>query len=187
MDHVAGQHAAASDRHLYLWAPALSFARPLPQSRQLGVCHRPVRARGESQFELSANSAPHDREIKLRKHRDYTRARTDSGHTSGVNRASHMPEPMVACDVQRLAGCVPDCLRERRQWVAWRRVTRGNKTTKCPISPTRGGNASTTDPATWGTFDQAIAACQAAGTADAASRLSPHPAIEEFLLRLRRS
>jgi putative DNA primase/helicase len=74
-----------------------------------------------------------------------------------------MPEPAVAFDVERLAGNAPACLRERAQWVCWTYVERDGKATKCPISPTRGGNASSTDPATWGTFDQAIAACQAAG------------------------
>jgi len=74
-----------------------------------------------------------------------------------------MPESAVAFDVQRLAGCVPACLRERAQWVCWEYVERDGKWTKCPISPTKGGKASSTDPATWGTFDQAIAACQAAG------------------------
>lgn len=74
-----------------------------------------------------------------------------------------MPEPAVAFDAERLAGNVPACLRERAQWVCWTYVERGGKATKCPISPIRGGNASSTDPATWGTFDQAIAACQTAG------------------------
>ncbi len=74
-----------------------------------------------------------------------------------------MPESAVAFDVQRLAGCVPACLRERAQWVCWEYVERDAKPTKCPISPTKGGKASSTDPATWGTFDQALAACQAAG------------------------
>jgi putative DNA primase/helicase len=74
-----------------------------------------------------------------------------------------MSEPAVAFDVQRLTGCVPVCLRERAQWVCWMYVERDGKATKCPISPTKGGNASATDPATWGTFAQAIAACQAAG------------------------
>lgn len=74
-----------------------------------------------------------------------------------------MPESAVAFDVQRLAGCVPACLRERAQWVCWEYVERDGRWTKCPISPTKGGRASSTDPATWGTFDQAVAACQAAG------------------------
>lgn len=74
-----------------------------------------------------------------------------------------MPESAVAFDVQRLAGCVPACLRERAQWVCWEYVERDGKPTKCPISPTKGGKASSTDPATWGSFEQAVAACQAAG------------------------
>lgn len=74
-----------------------------------------------------------------------------------------MPESAVAFDVQRLAGSVPACLRERAQWVCWEYVERDGRWTKCPISPTKGGRASSTDAATWGTFDQAVAACQAAG------------------------
>ena len=66
-------------------------------------------------------------------------------------------------DATRLSREVPSCLRERAQWVCWSYIERGGKTTKCPISPIKGGNASSTDPATWSTFEQAIAACQTAG------------------------
>jgi putative DNA primase/helicase len=73
-----------------------------------------------------------------------------------------MPQPAIAFDPQQLARNVPACLRERAQWVCWQYIERDGKATKCPISPTKGGNASSTDVATWGTFAQAVAACQAA-------------------------
>jgi len=72
-----------------------------------------------------------------------------------------MSEPVINFDVARLVGNVPACLRERSQWVCWTYVVRDGKKTKCPISSTKGGNASSTDPATWSTFDQAVAACRA--------------------------
>jgi putative DNA primase/helicase len=56
---------------------------------------------------------------------------------------------------------VPAALRDIPQWVCWKYVERDGKRTKCPISPANGGNASSTDRATWGTFKQALAACRA--------------------------
>lgn len=54
---------------------------------------------------------------------------------------------------------IPVELRQRRQWVA-ATITpdpqRPGKTTKRPINPATGGLASTTDPATWGAFEDAI-------------------------------
>jgi primase-polymerase (primpol)-like protein len=54
---------------------------------------------------------------------------------------------------------IPADLRKLRQWVVWRREVRDGKETKVPYRP---GNpnrrASTTDPTTWGTFGQALAA-----------------------------
>lgn len=71
-----------------------------------------------------------------------------------------MAEPTLELDLDLLARRVPACLRQRAQWVCWRYVERDGRTTKCPISPTRGGSASATDPTTWGTFEQAVAACR---------------------------
>lgn len=56
------------------------------------------------------------------------------------------------------AAAIPAELRERRQWVVWRREERGGKSTKVPYvatAPTR--KASSTDSATWSTFDEAVA------------------------------
>lgn len=52
---------------------------------------------------------------------------------------------------------VPPELRERRQWLVWRLETRDGKPTKVPYSAT-GAAGSTTDPATWSSFEQAAAA-----------------------------
>lgn len=72
-----------------------------------------------------------------------------------------------ACDARTpFTETVPACLRERAQWVCWTYVERDGKATKCPISPTKGGNASSTDPDTWGTLQQAIAACHACSGLD---------------------
>jgi len=73
-----------------------------------------------------------------------------------------MSTPALLFDPQAIVENVPTCLRERGQWVCWQYVERDGKPTKCPISPTKGGKASSTDAATWGTFEQALAARQAA-------------------------
>ncbi len=73
-----------------------------------------------------------------------------------------MPDSAVTFDVQRLAGYVPPYLRERAHWVCWEYAQRKGRRTKCPISPTRGGRASSVDSKSWGTFEQAITVCQAA-------------------------
>ena len=66
----------------------------------------------------------------------------------------------VEFDASRVRREVPSCLRERAQWVCWRFIERGGKTTKCPMCPNGRGEASSTDPATWGTFEEAVAACK---------------------------
>jgi primase-polymerase (primpol)-like protein len=53
---------------------------------------------------------------------------------------------------------IPAELSERAQWVCWRSEVRDGKPTKVPYCPTRPRErASTTDPETWGTFEQASA------------------------------
>jgi len=64
-----------------------------------------------------------------------------------------------AADFDLIRSNVPAALRERPQWVCWRYENRGGKPTKVPQSPKDGRAASTTDPTTWGTFDEAIQAC----------------------------
>jgi hypothetical protein len=55
---------------------------------------------------------------------------------------------------------VPDELREYRQWVCWRYEWQAGraKPAKVPVSPTTGRNASTTDPETWSSFEEAATA-----------------------------
>ena len=69
-----------------------------------------------------------------------------------------MRGPVIGFDPNLLRSNVPEALRALRQWVAWRYVRRDGKQTKCPVKPTKGGSASSTDPTTWGTFEQAVAA-----------------------------
>ncbi len=60
----------------------------------------------------------------------------------------------------------PAGLRERPQWVCWRYENAPDgRSRKVPCDPTTGRPASSTDPATWGTFEQALAACGAGGYA----------------------
>lgn len=60
-------------------------------------------------------------------------------------------------DRHRLDAVVPAALRERPQWVVWRYVERGGKPTKVPFNPVHGWAASSTDPNTWATYEQACA------------------------------
>ncbi len=53
------------------------------------------------------------------------------------------------------AADVPDGLTGYGQWVGWRSEERDGKQTKIPINPSTGQYASTTDPETWGTFEEA--------------------------------
>src|SRR5205809_655872 len=56
---------------------------------------------------------------------------------------------------------IPQELRDLRQWVCWRLETPTGrpKPTKVPISTT-GGHASTTNPASWDTFENAVTYAQ---------------------------
>lgn len=56
---------------------------------------------------------------------------------------------------------IPVELRERPQWVVWRREEREGKPTKIPYRADAGGRASSTDPSTWSGFDAALAAAEA--------------------------
>ncbi|MEE8370050.1 MAG: hypothetical protein V3S00_04695, partial [Dehalococcoidia bacterium] len=59
-----------------------------------------------------------------------------------------------------LPDIIPLELKSRRQWVAWKWQERDGKLTKPPVNPHTGGPASTTDGATWGTYDEAIQLAQ---------------------------
>lgn len=50
---------------------------------------------------------------------------------------------------------IPTELRDLDQWVGWLYARRSGEYTKVPINSGTGGNASTTVPATWSTFERA--------------------------------
>lgn len=54
---------------------------------------------------------------------------------------------------------IPEALRASPQWVCWKWKDRDGQRTKIPIAPANGRNASTTTPADWSSFDDAITAC----------------------------
>ena len=58
---------------------------------------------------------------------------------------------------------IPPELRDLRQWLCWKMEHRNGKPTKVPINPKTGERASTTDPATWGTFQEARLASERNG------------------------
>lgn len=51
---------------------------------------------------------------------------------------------------------IPADLKALPQWVAWRYEERDGDPTKVPINPKTGQRADATDPATWGTLDEAV-------------------------------
>lgn len=51
----------------------------------------------------------------------------------------------------------PEVLRAQKNWLLWKYETRDGKLTKPPYNPHTDGYADTTDPSTWGTFEQALA------------------------------
>ncbi len=53
---------------------------------------------------------------------------------------------------------VPAELKAEARWVCWRREERGGKATKLPVDARTGRMAKSTDPATWATFEDAVAA-----------------------------
>ena len=63
----------------------------------------------------------------------------------------------TARDTAPIVQNTPQCLRSRRQWVCWRYDTSDSgKPTKVPYDPRSGRRASSTDPATWITFEEAL-------------------------------
>ena len=58
---------------------------------------------------------------------------------------------------------IPEELRILSQWVVWRLVTRDDKKTKLPFDPVSGKPASTTDPQSWRSFDEALIVCEQGG------------------------
>lgn len=61
---------------------------------------------------------------------------------------------------------IPDELKQRPQWVTWRRETRDGKATKVPYRADGRTRASTTDPATWSDYDTAYVAVEIESLAD---------------------
>ncbi len=63
------------------------------------------------------------------------------------------------------AALIPAVMQKRRQWIGWRWVRRSDIWQKLPVDPRNGKAAAVDNPATWGTFEEALAAVQA-GKAD---------------------
>ena len=61
---------------------------------------------------------------------------------------------------------IPRELRDRRQWVNYRREVRDGKPTKVPYDPRTGRRAESDNPATWATFDEVVGALELGGRYD---------------------
>ena len=58
---------------------------------------------------------------------------------------------------QSLFANIPQEMKERAQWINWKKTERdGKKPLKMPIDPKTGTAARTNDPTTWGTFEEAV-------------------------------
>jgi primase-polymerase (primpol)-like protein len=58
---------------------------------------------------------------------------------------------------------IPDELKTRPQWVAWRYEERDGKQTKIPKNPRTGGNAEADNPSTWASMQEALIATERYG------------------------
>lgn len=67
------------------------------------------------------------------------------------------PQTVSSETIQRLRHNVPSFMQTRHQWVVWKYQMVDGKRKKPPFTPHNGRSASTNDPSTWGTFDQALA------------------------------
>lgn len=65
---------------------------------------------------------------------------------------------------------IPQELRDLRQWVCWKYVKRDARQTK-PPSQVTGSPASATDPNTWNTFENVVAAVEAGDAEESDSYL----------------
>ena len=65
----------------------------------------------------------------------------------------------ASVDLHLIHENAPAGTRDSPQWVAWKYIERDGKPTKSPINPHTGEFAKSTDASTWGTFDEALAAC----------------------------
>lgn len=64
-----------------------------------------------------------------------------------------LPDPVMPSDVAPIAGS----LRARPRWVNWRFAWVNDKWTKVPVNPATGNNAASDNPATWSSFEVAVA------------------------------
>lgn len=54
-------------------------------------------------------------------------------------------------------------IKDLRQWLVWRSEERDGKPTKIPYSPVTGQRAKSNDPETWGSYEEAVRACEGQG------------------------
>jgi primase-polymerase (primpol)-like protein len=84
-----------------------------------------------------------------------------NGEAAGTD---HLAQIRIHLDVDG----VPGALKSIAQWVGWRIKAPdkpGGKVGKVPVNPYTGRDASTTNPASWGTFEQALASAERHGLA----------------------
>ncbi|NOG32939.1 hypothetical protein HLB35_16280 [Halomonas sp. TBZ9] len=65
-------------------------------------------------------------------------------------------QPQKPAPVEINPNQIPDALTSRKQWIVWKWVWNGKKWDKPPYRADGRGNASSTDPSTWTTFNVAL-------------------------------
>ena len=73
--------------------------------------------------------------------------------------AQQQAGPLTRWGIQPKPENIPQSLKDEYSWVAWEavRIPGKDKYSKIPVNPLTGGRASSTNPAHWGTFEQAMA------------------------------
>jgi len=87
----------------------------------------------------------------------------DTGNVGGSQINGRFELEMQCIRVDMWSDSIPFALKSLKRWVAWRVLPpkkAGDKFGKRPVNPHSGKPASTTNEATWGTFDEAVARMQ---------------------------
>lgn len=127
-------------------------ARIADRRRELGLANYMHMSDDEPQTPFAAVTAEKPVQVKKRKP-------TIDAATSAVQGSAPATRPQAPTPRW---DAIPTELREIDAWVVWRYEWAKSKWTKVPYSA-HGGHAKTTDPSTWGSFEEARAAYEAGG------------------------
>lgn len=143
-------------------------AEVLPRTHH-GAAHIGRSAHGLAKCEMCSATATVTTAIELERIMAQSRVDAFGGDASNSEPIITMSAPMTApVPIAPMFSAIPDTLKAVARWVVWKYHLRGpgEKPTKVPYCPTLVSSfASSTDPATWGTYEQAEAAYEEGGYA----------------------